>query len=114
MGNVTFTQLPQVAGRQAPVSYGAKRRTFVYAKFTMNASYATGGDTLDSASLPTNIGSLKAVFITPNHDGTRTFTWDGSTSTPKIKAFDAFATEEGAGTDVSGTTIHVILVYEQG
>lgn len=114
MGDVTFTVEPSISGRQGPVSRGGKRRTFVFATFTMNASYATGGDSIPTSSLPTGIGSLKAIFVTPQHDGTRQYAWDGSTSAPKIKAWDGFAIEEGAATNLSTVTLHVLMVYEQG
>lgn len=112
MGTVANTT-PFVESSTTPTrSVGGRRTRIFTGKVTPSSSYATGGETI--GGLPTGVGTLKAVFITPYHDGTRTWTWDNSTSTPKMKAFDAFATEEGAATDVSGTTFQVMLVYEQG
>lgn len=77
---------------------------------TMSSSYATGGETL---TLPADIRAkqLLAVDLITRHDGTRLWEWDGSTTTPKLKAYDAFATEEGAATNVSGTTLYAYLIY---
>ena len=82
----------------------------VMVTITMSSSYATGGETL---TLPASIKGkqLRAVHLINRHDGTRVWEWDGSTTTPKLKAYDAFATEEGAGTNVSSVTLKALLIY---
>ena len=74
---------------------------------TLNmGTYATGGV---AVTLPDEIRgkTLVAVDLLEHHDGTRHYYWDSSAS--KIVALDAFATEEGNGTDLSAINLQAIL-----
>jgi len=82
----------------------------VLVTITGMSNYATGGVEL---TMPSSIKGkqLRAIDLITRHDGTRLWEWDGSTSTPKLKAYDAFATEEGAATVVSSVTLYAWLIY---
>ena len=86
-----------VAVRMVPVS------------FTVGA-YATGGAVLTE---PAGFEGyeLAAVLLLTDHDGTRKYSWDGSTTAPKIKAFTAFATEAANAADLSAITLKALLIY---
>ncbi len=74
-------------------------------------TYVTGGY---AVVLPDEIAELAIVdiIITKAHDGTRRWEWDGSQSSPKILAYDAFATEEGNGTAIASIVLRAILVLK--
>ena len=108
MGTATLASAPRVGGTKAPVSIGAQNFTVVYTTQTMSNSYATGGETL---VVPAGYGTVYAVELITRHDATRIWEWNGSTSTPKAKAYDAFATEEGAATDVSAVTLYIRFIF---
>lgn len=111
MGTVANTT-PFVEGGEAPaVSRGGKKYRKFFGTVTGSSSYATGGETL--GGLPTGVGTLQAVTVHNGHDGTRMWFWNGNTSTPKLIAYDAFATEEGSTTNVSTAVLSVELTYVQ-
>ena len=112
MGNVT----PVLQGSGGPIgtlhSIGPVNVFLVPFTFAMSASYANpGGDTL---VLPAAIKgkNLLLVHIANNFDGTRWYAWDGSLTTPKIKALSAFATEVTNATDLHTTVLQGFLVYQ--
>ena len=110
MGTFTnTTQFKQVSEEPA-VSRGGAREIKLRGKITGSSSYATGGDTV---TVPTITGAtLAEVRITAQPpSGTRVWAWDQGTSTPKILAFDAFATQEANATNVSADVLFVELVY---
>ena len=112
MGNAVATTAPQDGSTPAPVSVGGRRHRRVFQKFTMSASYSTGGDTL---AVPTGFGSLIDVRISNAFDGTRMFTWDGSTATPKVKATKLSAgayAEETAATNLSAVVLGIEFLFE--
>lgn len=115
MGTVSNTTDFREGGAPAPVSRGGKRLRFFIGKVTMSSSYATGGDTLQVPTLPAGF-SLVQVHVAENPDATPRFvTWDGSTSTPKLKAFVESAGVMGEvanATNLSAVTRNVLLVYE--
>lgn len=112
MGTLANTTEFAQAGEPVAVSKGGRREIRLRGKVTGSASYATGGDTL---TVPTITGaSLAEVRITAQPPAmTRIWAWDGSTSTPKLIAYDAFATQEANATNVSADVLHVELVYTQ-
>lgn len=108
MGTATLASAPRVGGSPAPVSRGGVEFVTVYTTQTMSNSYATGGETL---VVPSGYGTLYAVEIINRHDGTRIWEWTNGTTTPKAKAYDAFATEEGNATDVSAVTLYIKFIF---
>jgi len=91
---------------------GKNDQTMVTTKVTMSGSYATGGDTV-VASAYQKRGKLAAVEVRTPVVGTRVFAWDGSTTTPKIKAFTAYpATEVTSATSLSGVELLVRFTYD--
>lgn len=108
MGTATMTTAPRAGGNPAPVSVGGVEFVEVYCTQTMSNSYATGGETL---VVPAGFGTLYAVELITRHDGTRIWEWDKNTSTPKAIAYDAFATQEGAATDVSAVVLHIKFIF---
>lgn len=111
MGNVTISSYPRKAGRESAVSFAGVRRTRIVGTGALSNSYATGGDTL---SLPSGLGTLKILTISPEHNGTYYLQWDGGTGTVKIKAYSAFATQVTAATDLSAVTFNFEAVFELG
>ena len=112
MGTVSNTTEFRELGVPSPVSRGGKTLRCAWGKVAMSASYATNGDTL---ALPAHLGTLVAVVVTPTHDGTRLVTWDGGTSTPKLKAYsdlDATPAEVANATDLSAVTRTVLAYFE--
>lgn len=111
MGTVANTAPFVEYGSTTPVSKGGKRRVVMIGTVTMSNSYATGGDTI---TVPVITGySLKAVEVVNRTDGTRLYDWDGSTATPKLKAYTGLAAEAVATTDLSAVAARtVILTYE--
>lgn len=105
MGIATCTLLTG-ANSEGPVTRmgpGNSHREVLF-RIVPSATYATGGETI---SLPADakIGDIVAIELVTRHDGTRIWEWNGSTSAPKVIAYDAFATEEGNGTNVSSVTL---------
>lgn len=115
MGTVANTTDFREGGSPKAVSRGGKTLRYFLGKVTLSSSYATGGDTLTVPTLPTGF-SLVAVFIAENPDATPRFvSWDGSTGTPKLKAFvESTGTlgEVANTTNLSAVTRNVLLVYE--
>lgn len=74
-------------------------------------TYVTGGL---AVTLPDEISEMLVtdIILTKAHDGTRRWEWDGSTSAPKILAYDAHATEEGNGTSIASVVLRAILVLK--
>lgn len=112
--NVAFRQ----GGDPAPVSRGGPvLKTFV-GRFTFSASVAAGGDTIPTPNVGAN-ATLRAVQIAPVSDGDSFFSWDGSTSTPKIQSYDqADGTASNIGGEETGDLsakdpVTVILTYEE-
>lgn len=108
MGTAAIASAPRAGGTPAPKSVGAVTFSEVLATVTMSASYATGGDTLP---VPGGFGSLYAVEIINDTDGTRWFVWDGSAATPKIKGYTATATEVTATTNLSAITLYIRYIF---
>lgn len=110
MGTVANTVQFTPISEEPAVSRAGVRELRLRGKVTGSSSYATGGETL---TVPTLTGyTLYEVRITSQPPaGTRLWAWDGSTSTPKLKAYDAFATQEGNATDVSADVLFIELVY---
>ena len=105
MGIATCTLLTG-ANSEGPVTRmgpGNSHREVIF-QIVPSASYATGGETI---SLPADakLGDLVAIELITRHDGTRIWEWNGSKTAPKVIAYDAFATQEGNATDVSGVTL---------
>lgn len=88
----------------------------VFATITLSSSYSTGGDTLTfpyGATAAQSRGKrLRAVVVLRPADGTRIYSWNGSTSAPTIQAFTAIATEVTAATNLSAVTLPVLFVFE--
>lgn len=87
------------------------RLVFILGTFTAGATYATGGQPLTEPAGVQGM-SFKGIAILNPFDGTRRWVWDGSTSAPKLLAYDAYDTEEGAATDVSAVSLTAIFIYE--
>ena len=105
MGTATCTLLTG-ANSEGPVTRmgpGHDHREVIF-KIVPSASYATGGETI---ALPADakLGDIVAIELITRHDGTRIWEWNGSTTAPKVIAYDAFATQEGNATDVSAVTL---------
>lgn len=84
----------------------------VWFQVTMSSSYATGGDTV---ALPGDFrgqGDFVALLIANPMDGTRIYTWDGGTTTPKIKAYTALSTEVTATTNLSTVVLYVLAILK--
>ena len=90
--------------------FGINGMTFYFASVLAGATYATGGQPVTP---PPEISGkdLLAVTVLNPHDGTRIWSWNGSTTAPKLVAYDAFATQEGNGTDVSAVPLVLMWVY---
>lgn len=84
---------------------------FIIGTATAGATYATGGQPV-TAPAGVQGTKLKGIIILNPHDGTRLWVWDGSTSAPKLKAYDAFATEEANATDTSAVSLTLLYIYE--
>lgn len=111
MGNVVNSTEFHEGADPAPVSRGATRVRRAFATVALSSSYATGGDTL---SVPSDIGSLKQLYVSPLADGTRYYSWNGSTSTPKIQSYvQATGAESAATTNLSTVTLNVMAIFEQ-
>lgn len=89
MGTVTHTVAPVQGGDLPVASRGGIRFKTVRSKSLMGATYATGGDTVTLPTAPDGY-SLYEVRITssPSLPVGISLHWDGSTSTPKILAYD--------------------------
>lgn len=90
MGTVTTTAGPYASGSPKTVySTGGRRLVRKVTKNLMGATYATSGDTVTKPDAPPG-GTLLCINILadPNRPAGISFTWDGSTSTPKIIAYD--------------------------
>lgn len=73
------------------------------------SDYATGGQDITA---PADVsGEFLFAAVLGRTPLTRTWHWNGSQSAPKLIAEDAFGTQEGAGADVSGDTLYVLLGY---
>lgn len=107
----TSTPTKLGSGEGEVMAIGKGRIVRVLTSLTMSTSYATGGDTV---TLDPDIRGLKlrGLLILNPFDGTRRYEWDGSTSTPKIKALSAFATEVAAATNLGAVTLQVEFIYE--
>lgn len=92
-------------------AYGIGGVTFYIDSVTAGATYATGGQPVTAPPEISGKDLLGVVVLTP-HDGTRHWVWDGSTSAPKLMAYDAFATQEGNGADTSATTLTLMWIYQ--
>lgn len=120
MGTVSNTAQFTEASELPAVSRGGKRRRIFVGTISMSSSYSTGGDTV--SGLPTDAGTLRGLFLSPTITGGWHLTWDGSTSTPKIKAHDlADSTAANIGAEPAATTnlssltgIGVMAVFEKG
>lgn len=101
-----------VGGSIGPMrAYSAEGMFAQPGTITMSASYATGGDTV---TLPADISKLRklwAIEVLTPMDGTRFYAWDGSTTTPKIKAFTAANAEASAATNLSSVTLRVMFIW---
>lgn len=82
---------------------------------TMSNSYATGGDTLNLPTSDVKYGDVVGVAILnpiPVVGGDRIYSWNGSTSTPKITAnVISTAAEVANTTDLSAVTLRVRVTY---
>ncbi len=101
-------------GATGPVhATGLDMLTLVPVTITFGGSdtYVTGGMDL---TLPDGISEqkLEGVIFTDDYDGTRVWRWDGSKTSPKLLAYDAFATEEGNATSIASAVISLILVLK--
>lgn len=92
---------------------GKDNVTLVPATITFGGSdtYVTGGYTI---VLPDEISEQKfeGIVLTKDFDGTRVWKWDGSRTTPKLLAYDAFATEEGNGTSIASMVLEAIILVK--
>jgi len=107
----TFTL---TGGATGPVhATGLDMLTLVPVTLTFGASdtYLTGGY---DVVLPDAVSEqkLEAIVFSNDFDGTRVWRWDGSKTTPKLLAYDAFATEEGNATSIASAVISLILVLK--
>lgn len=113
MGTFTNTsQFTPVSDPPAVSRGGGKRELRLKAKLTASASYATGGETV---TIPAPSGyTLYELRVTSQPPAfVREWRWDGSTSTPKLLAYDAVNTQEANATDVSADVLFVEAVYTQ-
>lgn len=89
---------------------GKESITLVPVTLTFGAgdTYVTGGMSL-SGTLPDEISERSVDFAIVLHadDGTRYWFWDGTNN--KLKADDAFSTEEGNGTAIAGVVVQLLL-----
>lgn len=97
--------------KSSPQFLGGVHALIVPVSFTMSSSYSTGGDTLTLPTSDVRGKELKGVVILTRQDGTRFYDWDGSTTTPKIKAYTAGNSEVSATTNLSAVTIKALLLY---
>ena len=73
-----------------------------------NASYATGGDGLAAGQTP--LAELKHVLFLNSFDSLGTLYAIWIAADAKVKVFDAFGTEEGAGTDLSAKEWQIMVI----
>lgn len=80
--------------------------------FLSTDTYLTGGMTV---TLPDEVSDFKfeGILLTKGFDTVRQWQWDGSRTTPKLLAYDAFATQEGNATSLSGVVLEAILVLKR-
>jgi hypothetical protein len=99
------------SGLGLTLGLGGSNYLFVLGSANAGATYATGGQPVTP---PEGVvgKKLKGIVVLTYHDGTRLWVWDGSTSAPKLKAYDAFATEEANGTNTSGVTLQLLFIFE--
>jgi hypothetical protein len=112
MANVTLTQGFIHPGSPAPVSRGGAYIARKIGLINLNAAYATGGDTIPLPDL--DGGVLLAVVVLNGERGANMYAWDGSTSTPKIKAFTAAGAEVAASTNNAAVQLVVELIFKVG
>lgn len=101
-------------GATGPVhATGKDMLTLVPVTLTFGGSdtYVTGGY---DVVLPDDVAEqkLEAIILTDPFDGTREWRWDGSKTSPKLLAYDAFATEEGNATSIASVVLSLILVLK--
>jgi hypothetical protein len=99
------------SGEGPVVSLGGRPYLMILGTFTAGSTYATGGQPV---TLPLGVEGrkFKGILLMTYHDGTRTWVWDGSTSAPKLKAYDAFSTEEANATNVSAVSHTALFIFE--
>lgn len=114
MGNMTDST--EVGAASGPLAAQGLPLNATVAIFTskMSASYATGGDPV---VLPAGVqGEIVAVDVLSSGTdfANRTYIWNGQTgSDAKIVAMDAFKTQEGNATDLSGVTLTLLAILKQ-
>jgi hypothetical protein len=86
--------------------------TAVPVEFKMSNSYATGGDTWAGPTADVRGQELQQLDVTGSSDPTRCFYWDGSKTTPKVKAESRAGVEVTAATDLSAVTVYGIAWYQ--
>ena len=110
MGTFTNTTEFKQVSEVPAVSRGGAREIKLRGKITGSSSYATSGDTLTVPTVPG--GTLAEVRVTSGPStAARRWEWNQNTSTPKLLAYDAWATQEANATDVSADVLFVELVY---
>lgn len=109
MGTTTNSSMIGPAAGHLNFSGLAMNSELVVFTTKMSSSYATGGDTI---ALPGDIKSTAVQWLDVGNwaDGTRFYQWDGSTTTPKIKAYTAAGTEVSSTTNLSAVTLTCLAV----
>lgn len=115
MGDTAAPSYQGFAGALAPLRMAAGGPVDIYpvtlVPGSASADYATGGQPL---TLPSDVKGKEfcgAIVLNP-FDGARAWQWNGSTSAPKLIAYDGFAAEEGATATVNGVTLYVWLCFK--
>ncbi len=121
MGTVTTTVTPVSSGSPKTIqSKGGLRIERVLGKHLMGATYATGGDTITMPGTPPG-GTLFCVHILAyDRVAGLSLHWDGSVSTPKIKAFDEDNTSgieaelANANAALAAVVVYLEFIYKIG
>lgn len=105
MADATMTLDGGASGRLDAISDEALYIAFV--TIAAGATYATGGNPV---VLPAGLDGwlLRDLSLIQRHDGTRV--WEFDRTNVKLKAYDAFATEEGNGADTSATSLRAMAI----
>jgi hypothetical protein len=117
MGTVAYTETPQRGGSPAPVARGAVTYNLYYAKVTMSASYASGGDTVTKPTVPDNQALWALEVIEHTAGAGIDIRWNGNTTTPKLLMYDEDNTSGVAAEitgDQSAVSVFLRFIYKTG
>jgi hypothetical protein len=111
VGTISNTSEFREGWDPVPVSRGGARLRKTISSHLLSASYATGGDTLP---IPTDLGTLRQVIISPSTDGTNVYYWNGNAVTPKVKAYVvATGVEVANATSLVTIPVQAFCIFEQ-